>query len=697
MPYNQLVKNKAFTLVLVLLALAGFLSPGAAPQAKKRTAKDLPPQFRKWLEEEVVYIITAKEKEVFLQLDSDRDRTIFTEAFWKQRDPSPDTPQNEFKIEHYRRITYANLWHGRDTPGAGWRTDMGRVYIILGEPKSTEKHENLYDHKPTIIWFYEGMAEYGLPGSFSVVFFKRDINTSYRLYSPIADGPGSLMIHFDGDPANAQQAYTALMQIEPSVADVSISLIPGESRYSLAPSLASEILLRQRIPAAPFEKIKDDYADKLLLYKGIIEVDYSANYIQSDAFVDVFQDSSGLSFVHYLIEPQRLTLEESERQYRADLIVNGKVTDRQGRTVYQFERSVPLRLNEAQFKQIRPLPFSFQDLFPLVPGQYKLNILWKNGVSKEFSSVEADLVVPAPAAFSMSQPVLAYKIDRESRYRGTNKPFLVGGVQYVPTPRGVFLPSDTMYVYFQVRNPPGALRTNGRIEYTIFKDAMQVATRTRTIAGAPGGADFSEEFPLTGYGYANYLLNISALDADGTVRLSSKVPFGVTSIVSIRRPWVISLPLPSADDPSMAHVLGKQYFQTGDASRARPLLEASYRRESGNLSYALDYAQFLFSAGEYGEIPSIAKPFLDDDRKFEFLKLLGDTSRSLGKYAEAVAFYKDDLAHFGTNIAVLNAIGECWARLGDVPQALAAYERSLELDPKQEGIRALVKTLRDKK
>lgn len=694
MPYNKSVKKNALALVVMLFL--GFVAGPAAPQ-KKQSPKDLPPQYRKWIEEEVVYIISNKERDVYLQLESDRERNIFIAAFWKARDPDPTTEENELKTEHYKRIEYANLWFGRDVPGAGWRTDQGRIHIILGEPKSVEKNENDYSLRPTIVWFYEGMSEYGLPGSFTLMFYKRDINTQYKLYSPVADGPWNLMVHYSGDQADIESAYNSLAAINRTVAEASISLIAGESHTSLTPSLASEILLRQRIPAAPLEKVKDDYAEKLLRYKDIIEVDYSSNYIQSDALIDVFQDPQGLSFVHYVIEPKRLTFEETDRRYRADVAINAKISDEKGRTIYQFDRSFPLRFDEAQFARVRPLPVSFQDLFPLVPGKYKVNILWKNTVSKEFTSLEAELLIPAREEFSMSQPVLAYRTDRESKYRGTNKSFLIGNVQYVPTPHGIFLPGDTMHVVFQVRNPPDALRENGRIEYTIFKNAMPIVTRSRTFRDAPNGTDFSEEFPLAGYGVANYLLQISVLDADGRERVGAKTPFGVTSIPNLPRPWVVSLPLPAADDPVIGHALGKQYFQLGDLAQARPLLESAHRRNPGSAAFALDYAQILYAMKDYAEVRSIARAFMTDDRKFDFLQLLGDASRGLGEHGEAITFYKDYLTHFGTNIVVLNNIGECYVKVGNIPEALVAYERSLELDPKQEELRALVKTLKEKK
>lgn len=694
MPYNKSVKKNV--LALAILVLLGLIAGTAAGQ-KKLTAKDLPPQFRKWLEEEVVYIITNKERDVYLQLESDRERNIFIDAFWKQRDPDPATEENEFKTEHYKRIEYVNLWYGRDVPGAGWRTDMGRIYIILGQPKSEEKYENDYLLRPTIVWFYDGMSEYGLPSAFTLMFYKKDINAQYKLYSPVADGPWNLMVHYAGDQADIEKAYTELANIATTVAQASISLIAGETQFSLTPSLASEILLRQRIPAAPFEKVKDDYAEKLLRYKDLIEVDYSSNYIQSNALIDVFQDPQGLAFVHYAIEPQRLTFEENDSRYRADVLVNGKVSDAKGRTIYQFDRTFPLRLDQAQLTRVRPLPVSFQDLFPLVPGKYKVNILWKNTVSKEFTSLEAELLIPARDAFAMSQPILSYRADRESKYRGMNKSFLLGNVQYVPTPQGVFLPSDTMNVYFQVRNPPAELRANGRIEYTIFKNALPIATRTRTFGDAVNGTDFNEEFPLTGYGIANYLLQISVLGADGTERVGAKLPFGITSIPNLPRPWVVSMPLPPADDPVIRHALGKQYFQLGDAVQARPLLESAHRSNPGSAAFGLDYAHLLYSLKEYAEVRSIARAFMSDDSKYDFLQLLGDASRALGEYGEAVTFYKDYLAHFGTNILVLNDVGECYVQLGNVPEALIAYERSLELDPKQESIRARIKSLREKK
>jgi GWxTD domain-containing protein len=168
------------------------LTAGSQASQKPLSPKDLEPVYRQWLQEEVVYIITDKEREIFLQLQTNRERDIFIEGFWKQRDPTPNAPDNEFKTEHYRRIKYANQYLGKDSPQPGWQSDQGRIYIMLGEPQQIERFDNQSDIYPVQVWFYDGMGEFGLPNAFNVVFFKKYNAGDYILYSPIRDGPATM-------------------------------------------------------------------------------------------------------------------------------------------------------------------------------------------------------------------------------------------------------------------------------------------------------------------------------------------------------------------------------------------------------------------------------------------------------------------------------------------------------------------------
>src|SRR5215813_4834102 len=109
---------------------------------KKKNAQSLKQElsktYRKWLDEDVRWIITDEERSAFKQLSNEEERDQFIEAFWQRRDPTPDTVENEFKEEHYRRIAYANEHFPAGIPG--WRTDRGRIYIVFGPPDEIESH-----------------------------------------------------------------------------------------------------------------------------------------------------------------------------------------------------------------------------------------------------------------------------------------------------------------------------------------------------------------------------------------------------------------------------------------------------------------------------------------------------------------------------------------------------------------------------
>jgi GWxTD domain-containing protein len=105
---------------------------------KKALKVELSKPYKKWLDEDVVYIITDEERAAFKQLSNDEERDNFIEAFWQRRDPTPDTEENEYKEEHYARIAYANEHFAAGVPG--WKTDRGRIYIVFGKPDEIESH-----------------------------------------------------------------------------------------------------------------------------------------------------------------------------------------------------------------------------------------------------------------------------------------------------------------------------------------------------------------------------------------------------------------------------------------------------------------------------------------------------------------------------------------------------------------------------
>ena len=94
--------------------------------------------YRKWLSDEVPYIITDQERAAFKKLSTDDERESFIENFWERRNPNPGSPENEFKEEYYRRIAYANEHYASGIPG--WKTDRGRIYIMYGPADEVDSH-----------------------------------------------------------------------------------------------------------------------------------------------------------------------------------------------------------------------------------------------------------------------------------------------------------------------------------------------------------------------------------------------------------------------------------------------------------------------------------------------------------------------------------------------------------------------------
>jgi len=109
---------------------------------KKENAKSLKQElsktYKKWLDEDVIYIISDEERKAFKQLSNDEERDQFIEAFWQRRNPNPDSEDNEYKEDHYRRIEYANEHFAAGVPG--WKTDRGRIYIMYGPPDEIDSH-----------------------------------------------------------------------------------------------------------------------------------------------------------------------------------------------------------------------------------------------------------------------------------------------------------------------------------------------------------------------------------------------------------------------------------------------------------------------------------------------------------------------------------------------------------------------------
>ena len=107
-------------------------------ERNREVHKELSTAYKTWLSQDVAWIISDEERKAFKSLSNDEERDAFIEQFWLRRNPNPDSPDNEFREEHYRRIAYANEHYAAGKPG--WKTDRGHIYISFGKPDSVDSH-----------------------------------------------------------------------------------------------------------------------------------------------------------------------------------------------------------------------------------------------------------------------------------------------------------------------------------------------------------------------------------------------------------------------------------------------------------------------------------------------------------------------------------------------------------------------------
>lgn len=678
---------------LLILAFSLALPAAAAQEAK------LPERFRQWLDEEVVYIISPTERDVFLKLQSDRERDMFVEAFWKQRDPTPASEQNEFKDEHARRLAHANRVLGRETTRPGWRTDRGRMYIILGEPQEIQRFEGRSGVYDSEIWFYQGKTDLGLPAGFNLLFFKPRGYGELKLYSPVGDGPQALLAGWFGGAGDYQAAYEKLRDVEPGLALLSLSLVPGEEGGGYGrPSMGSDLLI-QRIEGAPARSVASQYARKFLEYKDVVEVEYTANYLDSDGLIKVFRDPMGMYFVHYAVEPSRLSVNRYDDKYYTTLKVNGRVTTMSGRLVYQYDKSVPLEMTEEEMQNASRTPFNYQDLFPLVAGDYNLSVLIKNEASKEFTSMEQPLRVPHGGAdVQLTQPLLGYRTARLEPAQRRMRAFRLGSVQVYCQPNRVFTQKETLAVAFQVNNLTDELAREGEIRIELLKADQPFRDIRRKASDCRELPDILEEMPLADLPPAHYKVRVSFRFRDAEV-VSAAEEFDLSFAEALARPWFSSRVLPAAGDPVYSELVGAQLFNLGRFAEARIFLERAFAKKPDSPDTGVSLGRVYLALDEPAAILRVVTPFLSraEAAKYELYLLAGEAHKRTGSYAEAVEVLDRAVSHYGVNALLLNSIGDSYAGMGQRDQALAAYERSLQLSADQPEIRKKVEALKKKR
>jgi len=673
----------------------------ALPAAgQKVSEKDLSPKYQDWLKL-VIYHIQPVEKDVFLQLTNDRERDLFVETFWKQRDPTPGTPENEYRDELLKRFQYVNEFFSRGTTREGWRTDMGRIYMVLGAPQSIEHFEASIGLRPCQSWTYYGDIRKGLPPQFILLFYQRDSIGEYRLYDPVSDGPARLLMNQREieDPFDYQGLYDKILEIQPTLAEISLTRIPGEYNNDLSPSPRNAILLAD-ILESPKKDVNPSYATHFLAYKGLVSTEYLTNFVESYATTAILDDPvTGLRFLHLSIVPTNVNMDYyvPKSQFYCNFQIN--VSLRSGENIiFQYGREYPLYFPQESWDKVKANGLAIEESFPIIEGKFKLNVLLTNTVGKQFSLLEETVEVPpARAAPSIEGPFIGYKY--ETYQRDVHIPFKVLDKKLVVDPKKIFASTDSVAVLFNVLNLTDELAQGGsaRIVVTGLRPANPVRKSYIVKLSAPAsGRVLSVPYviPAGDLEPDYYEISVSLTGPSGETLDEKKDTLTISPATGVGHPIASAKGIPAANQFLFRYMLGEQAEKTNRPAEARALYEEAYRMHPEYKDGVVRYGNFLLKAGAFEDVLKIAEDLRGDERRqFVFHALRGQALFGLAKYNEALEELLQANRIYDSETSVLNGLGKCYQKLGRKAEALGAFKASLSLNPDQAEIKKVIAEL----
>ncbi len=676
---------------LVVLAAASLVP------AQKIAERDLPSQYQDWLHL-VAYHIQPVERDVFLQLRNDRDRDVFIETFWKQRDPTPGTPENEYRDELAKRFKYVNEFLGRTTSREGWRTDMGRYYMILGPPASIERYDGTLGLVPAQAWSYYGDARKELPPQFVLVFFQRGGVGEYRLYDPVSDGPARLLQHQRDieDPFDYIALYEKVFDISPTLAEYAITRVPGEYGLDFSPSPRNAMILASIIES-PKKDVNPSYASHFLNYMGVVSTEYLTNYVESHATTALIRDPvTGLRFLHFAIVPTEVNVDAyvPKNQFYCNYRVDISLRDGDA-IIFQYGREFPLYFPDSDWDRVRASGLAIEESFPIIEGKFKLSVLLTNTVGKQFSVLEKDIVVPAEGqAPAVNGPFLGYRF--ETYPRDVHIPFKANDRKLVTDPQMTFARTDSIAVLFNLINVTEDLHRGGSARITVqgLREIDPVRrSYTVNLNAAPYGRILSipQTIPAADLAPDYYDITVELVAADGRTLDTKKESFIVSPSAAVGHPISNSKGVSLANQFLYRYMLAQQAERTDRRDAARALYEQAFQLNPDYREGVIMYASFLNKTGAFTEALEVAKRLEGDtQRRFPYHVIRGQALMGLDRPEEALAELQQANKMYNSDTSVLNALGRCYFRLGRKAEALEALNASLSLNPDQDAVKKLV-------
>ncbi len=515
------------------------LSEKELKRREARLKKELMTPYRNWMNIDVTYIITDEERKAFQRLETDEEREQFIEQFWLRRDPTPDTVENEYKEEHYRRIAYCNERFASGIPG--WRTDRGRIYITFGPPDEIESRPSggTYERPweegggttsvfPFEKWRYRWIE--GIGTDIMIEFVDTSMTGEYRMTMDPSEKDALMMVPGAG--------LTMMEQL--GMADktdrfnrtdgtrLGTGNMPLPARMMQFERLQQFALL-QKPPSVKFKDLEAQVNSRILY-----------NLLPMEARADFFPATASTVMTNITLQFKRkdLQFKQEENLSKAAVNIYARVTSMTRRPVNVFEDVVTVEVPTELLQQASEGVNIYQKSIPLPPGMYRLNVVAKDIVGGNTNNYEMALNVPRMDEDQLfaSSLVLADVIEKvPTRSIGTGQ-FVIGTSKVRPRMGDKFKRSEKMGIYMQLFNfqpEESTAKPQGAVAYEIVKnsDNSMVLEFTEDIAALSGSASqltIEKLLPLETLEPGQYTLRIKVTDKLKNETLTQQAEFTIS-------------------------------------------------------------------------------------------------------------------------------------------------------------------------
>src|SRR5712671_2230018 len=507
-------------------------------QKKKmgRALKELDAQYKQWLSEDVIYIISPEERTAFLQLSTSEEREQFIEQFWLRRSSNPDLPENDFKEEHYRRIAYANEHYASGIPG--WKTDRGRMYIMWGPADEVESHPTggTYDRPmeegggststyPWETWrwrYLEGIGE-------NIILEFVDPSGSGEYHLTMDPSEKDALLHVPGAGLSLMESMGMASKADRFTRSDGTNLPTAMGGQTASMNEFNRLELYAKVNKPPEVKFKDlEAVVTSRIVRDQLHFHWRTDYLK-------VTNDTVLVPVTIQIPNSQLSFQSKDGIHSATMNIFGRVTTLTGRVVQTFEDAVSKDFPDSLFQQSLKLQSIYQKAVPLRPGLYRLDLVIKDVQSGNIGVVNSRLQVPRyeDDKLEASSLILADQIEHVPAKQIGSGQFVLGSSKVRPRLEGDFTTADKLGIYMQVYNlkpDDKSHKSSATFQYTVKKGKDQVMQFKETSEEMKQTGDqvtIERLLPLATLAPGKYSLEVNATDTLSNQTISKTADFTV--------------------------------------------------------------------------------------------------------------------------------------------------------------------------